>query len=232
MLSDSNQAEVAAPAPLEQPQDEGRGILFVVSSPSGGGKGTLIRRMLNKVTNLSYSVSFTTRTPRNGEIDGREYFFVEREKFEQMVAEDEFLEWAHVHGKLYGTSREQVLHEISHGRDIVLEVDVQGAASIRELVPDSVSVFILPPSFEVLRQRLLDRGTDSPEELDLRLRNAPTELKDHSAFQYLIINDDVERAADQLTAIVHAERARIHRQGPRVKHVVEAFTTSEMKNSI
>jgi guanylate kinase len=211
--------------------EEGRGILFVVSSPSGGGKGTLIQRVLNKGLSLSYSVSFTTRTPRNGEVDGREYFFVSPEEFDRMVAAKEFLEWAHVHGKLYGTSRSQVVREISEGRDIVLEVDVQGAASIRALMPDSVSVFILPPSFEVLRQRLLDRGTDSPEELDLRLRNAPTELKDYSAFQYLIINDDVDRAADQLSAIVHAERARLHRQGPRVQHVVDAFTSKELENS-
>src|SRR5436190_17092813 len=115
---------------------EGRGILFVVSSPSGGGKGTLIQRVLNKVANLSYSVSFTTRAPRNGEVDGREYFFVTREEFERMVAANEFLEWAHVHGKLYGTSRSQVFREISEGRDIILEVDVQGAASIRALMPD------------------------------------------------------------------------------------------------
>jgi guanylate kinase len=230
-LSDTTGTEVFAPAETQPAEDEARGILFVVSSPSGGGKGTLIRRMLSKVSYLGYSVSFTTRTPRNGEVDGREYFFVDRARFDQLVAADEFLEWAHVHGKLYGTSRSQVLRELSAGRDIVLEVDVQGAASIREQVPDSVSVFILPPSFEVLRQRLLDRGTDSPEELDLRLRNAPTELKDYAAFQYLIINDDVERAADQLSAIVHAERARLHRQGPRVKHVVEAFTEKELQNS-
>jgi guanylate kinase len=212
-------------------KDQGRGILFVVSSPSGGGKGTLIQRMLSKVPNLSYSVSFTTRTPRNGEVDGREYFFVTPEKFEQMVAANEFLEWARVHGKLYGTSRSQVAREISEGRDIVLEVDVQGAASIRALMPDSVSVFILPPSFTVLRKRLLDRGTDSPEELDLRLRNAPTELKHYSAFQYLIINDDANRAAGQLSAIVQAERARLHRQEPRVKHVVQAFTAWELEDS-
>lgn len=206
---------------------EGRGILFVVSSPSGGGKGTLIQRVLNKMSNLSYSVSFTTRAPRNGEVDGREYFFVTPDKFREMVAADEFLEWAQVHGKLYGTARRQVVREISAGRDIILEVDVQGAASVRALLADSVSIFILPPSFEVLRQRLEARGTDSPEELDLRLRNAPTELKDYAAFQYVIINDDADRAAEQMTAIVQAERARLSRQGSRVKLVVEAFTASE-----
>lgn len=201
-----------------------RGILFVVSSPSGGGKGTLIRRVLNKIPSLSYSVSFTTRTARTGEIDGREYFFVTQEKFERMAAANEFLEWANVHSKLYGTCREQVFREISEGRDIILEVDVQGAASVRTLLADSVSIFILPPSFEILRERLVARGTDSPEELDLRLRNAPTELRDYSAFQYVIVNDDVERAADELAAIVQAERARLSRQETRIKQVVEAFT--------
>ncbi len=207
--------------------DEGRGILFVVSSPSGGGKGTLIQRVLNKVPNLSYSVSFTTRAPRNGEIDGREYFFVTREKFDQMVAADEFLEWAHVHSHFYGTARSQVFREISEGRDIVLEVDVQGAASVRQLVDDSVSIFILPPSFEVLRQRLLARGTDSPEELDVRLRNAPREMEDYSAFQYLIINDNADRAAGQILSIIDAERVRLSRQESRIKKVVEAFTSSD-----
>ena len=224
MLSDVDESDPHTSEPTE-----GRGILFVVSSPSGGGKGTLIQRVLNKVPNLSYSVSFTTRAPRNGEVDGREYFFVASEKFEQMVAAGEFLEWAHVHGKLYGTHRQQVAREISEGRDIILEVDVQGAASVRALMADSVSIFILPPSFEVLRQRLQARGTDSPEELDLRLRNAPTELKDYSAFQYVIINDDVDRAAGEMTAIVQAERARLSRQEPRVKRVVEGFTAGQTK---
>ena len=134
---------------------EGHGILFVVSAPSGGGKGTLIQRVLNNVPNLGYSVSFTTRPPRSGEVNGREYFFVSTEKFEQMVAAGDFLEWAHVHSHRYGTSRQQVAREISEGRDIILEVDVQGAASVRQLITDSVSIFILPPSFEVLRARLM-----------------------------------------------------------------------------
>jgi guanylate kinase len=210
--------------------NEGRGILFVVSSPSGGGKGTLIQRVLKQVPNLSYSVSFTTRAPRNGEVDGREYFFINTERFEAMVAAGEFLEWAHVHSKLYGTARSQVVREISEGRDIILEVDVQGAASVRALMADSVSIFILPPSFEILKQRLQARGTDSPDELDLRLRNAHLELKDYSAFEYVILNDDLDRAANQMTAIVHAERARLSRQETKVRRVVEAFTTEEVSN--
>jgi len=228
MLSeiDQNQAEN-----LPAEATEGRGILFVVSSPSGGGKGTLIQRVLNKVPNLSYSVSFTTRAPRSGEVNGREYFFITPEKFEEMIAADEFLEWAHVHCRLYGTARKQVAREIGEGRDIILEVDVQGAASVRQLMADSVSIFILPPSFEVLKTRLTARGTDSPEELDVRLRNAPVELRDYSAFQYVIINDDAELAANQLAAIVFAERARLSRQERKVRNVVEAFMAKEDDDS-
>lgn len=200
-----------------------RGVLFVVSSPSGGGKGTLIQRVLKELPNLSYSVSYTTRAPRNGEVEGREYFFVTPEEFENRIAAGEFLEWAHVHGKLYGTSRHQVSREIFEGRDIILEVDVQGAASVRELVSDSVSIFILPPSVETLRQRLMARGTDSPEELDLRLKNAPEELRHYKSFDYVIINDEVEKAATQLRCIVQAERARRNRQEPQIKRVIASF---------
>ncbi|HKO96229.1 MAG TPA: guanylate kinase [Pyrinomonadaceae bacterium] len=229
MLSELDDTNTKLDADLRT--TESRGILFVVSSPSGGGKGTLIRRVLNNVPDLSYSVSFTTRSPRSGEEDGREYFFVTTEKFEQMVADNEFLEWAYVHGKLYGTGHRQLNREISEGHDIILEVDVQGAASVRELVQDAVSVFILPPSLAVLKQRLIARGTDSAEDLDLRLRNAPTELEHYSNFQYVVINDDADRAAEQLASIVYAERARLSRQEPRVKQVVEAFAAGELDNA-
>ena len=200
-----------------------RGTLFVVSSPSGGGKGTLIRHVLEVVENLRYSVSYTTRAPRPGEVDGREYFFVNREIFEEMAGAGEFLEWACVHGNLYGTAKNQVIEETAAGADIILEVDVQGAASVRQLLMDSVSIFILPPSFEVLRQRLIARGTDSPEELELRLRNAPEELKQYSAFDYVIINDEVDRAMGQLAAIIYAERARCMRQESVVLEVIKKF---------
>src|SRR5687768_2923007 len=166
-----------------------RGTLFVVSSPSGGGKGTIIRHVLAVVPNLSYSVSFTTRAPRPGEVNGREYFFISRNVFDQMVAAGEFLESACVHGNFYGTAKRQIAEETGSGIDIVLEVDVQGAASVRQLLLDSVSIFILPPSYDVLRERLIARGTDSAEELEVRLRNAPAELRQYSTFDYVIIND-------------------------------------------
>lgn len=210
-------------ANVVEEQTPARGILFVVSSPSGGGKGTLINRVLKSVPGLSYSVSYTTRAPRNGEIDGVDYFFVSPQKFEELVGANEFLEWARVHGNLYGTSHRQIANEITEKRDIVLEVDVQGAASVRKLLTDSVSIFIVPPSFEVLRQRLIARGTDSPVELELRLRNAPLEFGQYVAFDYVIINDDADRGAAQLASIIYAERARLSRQEQAVKRVAETF---------
>ncbi|HJU91511.1 MAG TPA: guanylate kinase [Pyrinomonadaceae bacterium] len=205
-----------------------RGTLFVVSSPSGGGKGTIIEHVLEKVENLSYSVSYTTRAPRSKEVAGREYFFVSRDTFEEMIAAGEFLEWACVHGNFYGTAKSQILDQTAAGSDIILEVDVQGAASVRQLLMDSVSVFILPPSYEVLKQRLIARGTDSPEELEVRLRRAPEELREYSNFDYVIINDEVEKAARQLASIIYAERARCMRQEGLVREVMTEFNSNQI----
>lgn len=217
-----------SPSDSRLAETSSRGLLFVVSSPSGGGKGTLIRRVLDVVPNLSYSVSYTTRAPRNGEVNGREYFFVNRQAFEEMIGANEFLEWACVHGNLYGTSRRQLTEETAEGLDIILEVDVQGADSVRKLELDSVSIFILPPSYDILRQRLIARGTDTPEELELRLRNAPKEISHYTDFDYIIINDDMNRAIAQLAAIIHAERARCHRQEAVVKQVMQQFKTGQI----
>jgi len=227
MSSKVNELQLAGPVNHAPP----RGTLFVVSSPSGGGKGTIIRHVLDVVENLSYSVSYTTRAPRLNEVDGREYFFVSREIFDEMAAAGEFLEWACVHGNFYGTSKKQIIEETAAGSDLILEVDVQGAASVRRLLMDSVSIFILPPSYEVLRQRLIARGTDSPEELEVRLRNAPEELKQYSAFDYVIINDEIERAASQLASIIYAERARCMRQEGLVREVIENFKSSSIIES-
>jgi guanylate kinase len=201
----------------------GRGMLVVVSSPSGGGKGTLIRRALKIVPNLGYSVSFTTRAPREGEVDGTHYFFVAEEKFRRMIEAGEFLEWALVHGNLYGTALTQVERERAAGRDIILEIDVQGAASVRRLAQDATSVFILPPSFEVLKARLSARGTEREEDLSLRLRNALGEVEQYREFQYVVINDDAERAAGLLASIIHAERARRERQEEEARLVLASF---------
>ena len=223
MSSKVKEVRLANPVDTTTP----RGTLFVVSSPSGGGKGTIIRHVLELVENLSYSVSYTTRAPRLNEVNGREYFFVSRESFEEMIEGAEFLEWACVHGNLYGTAKRQIMDQTAAGKDILLEVDVQGAASVRQLLMDSVSIFILPPSYRVLRERLLARGTDSAEELELRLRNAPDELSHYSTFDYVIINDKVDRAAGQLASIIYAERARCVRQDTVVREVIKEFMSGQ-----
>jgi len=201
----------------------GRGMLVVVSSPSGGGKGTLIRRALKNVPNLGYSVSFTTRGPREGEVDGLHYFFVAEPEFRRMIEAGEFLEWAVVHGNLYGTSHAQVERERAAGRDIILEIDVQGAASVRRLAQDATSVFILPPSFEILRARLEARGTEREDDLLLRLRNSVEEVEHYREFEYVVINDDAERAAGLLASIIYAERARRERQEEAARLILASF---------
>jgi guanylate kinase len=211
-------------APPEKSGGGYHGILFVISSPSGGGKGTLIRRLLEAVSGISYSVSWTTRGPRPGEVDGINYHFVSAEEFERMRVSGGFLEWAVVHGHLYGTARSVVEQDLSEGHDIILEIDVQGAASVRATMSSVVSVFILPPSFEVLRARLTARMTERPEELELRLRNARGEVEQYRHFDYLVLNDEVERAAGQLASIVHAERARRERQEWVARRVLATFT--------
>lgn len=217
--------ETEAQIENEQPDatDAGRGMLVVVSSPSGGGKGTLIRRVLSAVPNLGYSISCTTRALREGELDGREYSFISRDEFKQKIEAGDFLEWAVVHGNLYGTSHSQVARELNAGRDIVMEVDVQGAESVRRLVPEAVSVFILPPTFEILRARLEARASEDKDELALRLRNSRHEVEHYREFNYIIINDDADRAAAQIASIIYAERARRERQEAVARRVVASF---------
>jgi len=201
----------------------GRGMLIVVSSPSGGGKGTLIDRVLKTVPGVSYSVSYTTRAPRGSEQNGREYFFVDEPAFREMIERGEFLEWANVYGHLYGTSSAQVERERAAGRDIILEIDVQGAESIRHKVAGSVSIFILPPSFELLRERLVTRGTDSASDLERRLKGAPAEVAQYVSFDYVILNDDINRASQQLASVIYAERARRERQEVSLRDALADF---------
>ena len=212
------------PSGNEDPRrPNGRGMLIVVSSPSGGGKGTLIRRVLKSVHGVGYSVSYTTRAPREGELDGRHYFFVSVDKFRAMEDAGEFLESAVVHGNLYGTAHARVEAELSEGHDIILEIDVQGADNVRKLTRDPVMIFVLPPSFEILRERLTARGSEKASELALRLSNARREVEAYRRFDYVIINDDATRAANQLASIVYAERARLERQGDAASRVLETF---------
>jgi guanylate kinase len=202
-------------------------MLIVVSSPSGGGKGTLIDRVLKTLPGVRYSVSYTTRAPRGTEQEGREYFFIDEPEFRAMIARGEFLEWANVYTHLYGTSAKQVDRERATGHDIILEIDVQGAESIRHQVPDAVSIFILPPSFELLRNRLIARATDSAADLERRLRGAPNEVAQYKYFDYVILNDDINRASQQLAAVIYAERARRERQEVTLRAALDDFGVTE-----
>lgn len=182
--------------------------LFVVAAPSGAGKSTLVNALLEREPAISLSISHTTRPPRPGEQYGRHYFFVEREAFEQEIADGIFLEHAEVHGNLYGTSRHTVDTLLSEGRDVLLEIDWQGARQIRKSKPDCVSVFILPPSRAELERRLRGRGSDSEEVIERRLRNSRGEIAHAHEFDYIIVNDRFEDALDTLQAIVQAVRQR------------------------
>jgi guanylate kinase len=222
-LSEKTTRELTADAVAAMNLPEARGILFVVSSPSGGGKGTLIRRALPVVPRLGYSVSWTTRAPRAGEVDGVHYFFVTERAFAEARERGEFLEWAVVHGKHYGTSLAVIERELGSGRDVILEIDVQGAESVRRAGVDSVGVFILPPSFEVLRERLTARASENPAQLATRLRNSRGEVARYAEFDYVLLNDDADRAARQLASIILAERARRRRQERLARQVLATF---------
>jgi guanylate kinase len=205
-----------------------KGNLIIISSPSGGGKGTLIKEILKAVPNIGYSVSYTTRAMRQGEENGRDYFFVSRAEFSDLIEKAEFLEFAEVHGNLYGTSLNQVQKEISNGNDVVLEIDVQGAESVRRKVPDSVGIFILPPSFEVLRHRLTSRATEKQEDLSLRLHNSINEVRQYEYFDYVVINDEITRATGDLQNIILAERLKRIRQTKVIQSILDSFDVSKI----
>ena len=189
-----------------------RGVLLVLSGPSGTGKGTVCKVVRDSLgDNLAYSISATTRKPRTGEEHGREYFFFTKEEFEDLRDKNGFLEWAQVYDNYYGTPRAFVEDVLTSGRDCILEIDPQGALQVRKATDEAVLVFIAPPSLEELRSRLTGRGTEAPEEVEKRLSCAEAELGYSDQYDYLIVNDEVEKAADKMKAILMAERCRIKR---------------------
>jgi guanylate kinase len=202
---------------------ERRGSLFVISAPSGSGKTTLVRRLLESLDDIGFSVSLTTRPVREGERDGVDYHFVTEEAFRRKIAEGEFLEWAEVHGNLYGTSRVETEKTRASGKDILLDVDVQGAGQIRAAVPDAVTLFVLPPSFRVLEERLRGRRQDTPEVIDGRLEEARREVDHYEDYDYVLINESVEKTAELFKAIVLAQRARPHLLQERIRPILESF---------
>ena len=188
------------------------GNLFVVAAPSGAGKSSLVKALLELDSQVQPSVSHTTRPPRGQEKHGREYFFVSPTEFDAMVLADAFVEWAFVHGQRYGTSKKAIEERIAQGADVILEIDFQGALSIKRIFTNAVLIFILPPSWEELRSRLERRGEDAPDVIEIRLENAATEMAQAREFDFVIINELFERALFDLKAIVHAQRLKFSAQ--------------------
>jgi guanylate kinase len=200
-----------------------RGEIFIISAPSGTGKSTLIREVLSAVEGLEHCVSHTTRRPRPGEIDGTAYFFVDRDRFSRMIERDAFLEWAEYNGNLYGTSIEEADSKLDNGIDIILDIEVVGTAKLLERCPEAHAVFVLPPSYEVLRRRLLDRGSEQARDIAERLTLSLWEIERYTLYHYVIINDDLERASQALAAIILEKRQRLERQGEFVQEILEDF---------
>lgn len=184
------------------------GVVFVVSAPSGAGKTSLCRAITESQENLTHSISYTTRSPRPGETDGRDYFFVSRERFQAMVAAGDFAEWAEVHANLYGTSRRVLDDMVTKGIDVILDIDTQGAKQIKQKYQKAVFIFIMPPSLDILEERLRNRRSDNEQEIKRRMQRAREEIKDYPMYDYLIVNRDFDRALNELRSIVTAERCR------------------------
>mgnify|MGYP001814443712 FL=1 len=182
------------------------GTLYIISAASGAGKTTLVNAVLQQVDDLEVSVSHTTRAPREGEVDGVNYHFVDKDRFEEMVEASEFIEYATVFGNMYGTSRQHIQEQLLKGKDVILEIDWQGARQIRQLMPDCRSVFIVPPSTEALRQRLTSRGTDDEDIIARRMQEAISEMSHYVEFDYLVIHDDFDEARENLAAIIRGNR--------------------------
>jgi len=197
------------------------GTLYIVAAPSGAGKTSLVKALVEQLDELEVSVSYTTRPPRPGEKDGINYHFIDREGFQRMVAAGEFLEHAEVFGNFYGTAKANIFERLRAGIDVILEIDWQGARQVREAFPETVGIFILPPSREVLEQRLRDRGQDSEETIARRMREATEEMSHYREFDYLVVNDRFERSLEELRAIVVARRLRLEAQEQKLRELLQ-----------
>jgi guanylate kinase len=196
-------------------------MICVVSGPSGCGKSTLIGRVLAGLEDVRFSVSHTTREKRESEVEGKDYYFVDRESFRKMVRRNQFVEWALVHGAYYGTSKKELAR--GGGKDIILDVDIQGARQIRKKVPSAVSIFVLPPSFGELRKRIESRGLDSAEAVRKRMATAREEVRSYGSFDYILVNDDLDRAADELTSILRCRRALLSARRRAIQPILKSF---------
>ena len=198
-----------------------KGLLIIVSGPSGAGKGTVLKEVFDEIESLRYSVSVTTRKPREGEKEGESYFFKYLEEFEDMIERDEFLEYQPVFGNYYGTPKEYVERLRTAGYDVVLEIDVKGAMSVKERVSDAVLIFLTPESKEILRSRLINRKTESAAELEKRVGESIRELETVEKYEYVVVNDTIERCADDIIAIINAEKRKVGRNAEFINRLLE-----------
>lgn len=209
------------------------GLLVIISAPSGVGKTTIIQRLLKAESNCTFSVSHTTRPPRNGEVNGQDYHFIDETTFRAMIDRNEFVEWAEVHGakygdssqnvrtaRLYGTSRNEITRLTGPGKDVLFEVDYQGGRSLMRQFPSAVSIFVLPPSMATIKERLTGRGTDDQATIDLRLHNARIEIATAGEYQYVVVNDDLDRTVGDVAAILRSQRCRADRHPARIRALV------------
>ena len=197
--------------------------VFIISAPSGSGKSTLVHKLMTSVSGLTFSVSYTTRQPRPAETNGVDYNFITRKEFEERLERAEFLEHAEVFGNYYGTNRDSFEKAVKGGRDLVLDIDVQGARQLKVAIPEAISIFVLPPSREVLEQRLRARSQDSEEVIQRRLRGAAEEVRNYTQYDYVLINREIEESAARLATIVRAERLRKARMEEEVRPILESF---------
>ena len=197
--------------------------VFIISAPSGSGKSTLVHRLLETVPGVRFSISFTTRPRRPTEVDGRDYVFISREEFEARLARNEFLEYAEVFGNYYGTHRSSFEQAVQEGKDLVLDIDVQGARQLKVAIPEAISIFVLPPSREVLEQRLRARSQDSEEVIRRRLKGAAEEVRNYTQYDYVLINRELDESSARLASLVRAERLRKARMEEEVAPILKSF---------
>ena len=209
---------------------DNQGVLAVISGFSGAGKGTLMRALLERYDNYALSISATTRAPREGEVDGREYFFKTREEFEQMIEHDELVEYAQYVGNYYGTPKEYVFSNLKAGKDVLLEIEIQGALKVKEKFPDTLLMFVTPPSAEELKNRLVGRGTEEMSVIESRLSRAVEEAQGIEAYDYLIVNDKLDECVEEVHSIIHNEHFRVSRNLSAIydmRHQLTAFSKKD-----